>query len=73
MEQPVAETKTATITVRVAPTVKARLREVANREHRSLANMLEVMIRYWCDAHKAVPSAQPRTDRSEEGGPAAGK
>ena len=68
-----AETKTATVAVRVAPTVKARLREVANQEHRSLANMLEVMIRYWCDAHGTGASAQRRIDRLEEGGPAAGE
>ena len=37
--------KTETLTVRLSPEVKAALREAAEREHRSLANMLEVMIR----------------------------
>ena len=36
--------KTETLTVRLAPDIKAALREAADREHRSLANMLEVMI-----------------------------
>jgi hypothetical protein len=41
-------TKTETLTCRIAPDVKAALREAAAREHRSLANMLEVMVRDWC-------------------------
>ena len=40
-----AEKKSETVTFRLAPEVKAALREAAAREHRSLANMLEVMIR----------------------------
>lgn len=38
-------TKTETLTCRIAPEVKAALRAAAERERRSLANMLEVMIR----------------------------
>ena len=37
--------KTETLTVRLTPEVKAALRETAAQERRSLANMLEVMIR----------------------------
>jgi len=37
--------KTQTLTVRLTPDAKAALREVAGQEQRSLANMLEVMIR----------------------------
>jgi len=39
--------KTQTLTVRLTPEVKDALRQAAAREHRSLANMLEVMIRDW--------------------------
>ena len=38
-------TKTETLTCRITPEARAGLREAAAREHRSLANMLEVMIR----------------------------
>lgn len=41
-------TKTETITVRIDPAVKAGLKAMAERERRSLANMIEVMIRDYC-------------------------
>jgi hypothetical protein len=40
--------KTATLTFRVAPVVKEALRLAADHEHRSVANMVEVMIRDYC-------------------------
>jgi len=43
-----AALKTQTLTVRLSPDIKAALRQAAEHEHRSLANMLEVMIRDWC-------------------------
>ncbi|MBA1332616.1 hypothetical protein QQ73_16515 [Candidatus Endoriftia persephone str. Guaymas] len=43
-----AETKSTTLTVRVHPAVKESLRAVAEQERRSLANMIEVMIRDYC-------------------------
>ncbi len=45
------ETKSTTLTVRIQPAVKAGLRTMAEREHRSLANMIEVMIRAHCAQH----------------------
>lgn len=36
--------KTATLVLRIQPTLKQGLRELATREHRSLSNMVEVMI-----------------------------
>jgi len=39
--------KTQTLTVRLTPETKAALRQVAREEQRSLANMLEVMIRWY--------------------------
>ncbi len=43
-----AETKSTTLTVRIHPVVKEALRTVAEHERRSLANMIEVMIRDYC-------------------------
>lgn len=45
-----AALKTETITVRIEPAVKAGLKAAAEQERRSLANMIEVMIRHYCDA-----------------------
>lgn len=43
-----AASKTATLTLRIDPGVKEGLRHIAEHEHRSLANMIEVMIRDYC-------------------------
>lgn len=43
-----ATTKTATVTFRIDPGVKEGLRIAAAREHRSIANMVEVLIREYC-------------------------
>ena len=44
-----AAVKTETITVRIEPSVKAGLKAVAEQERRSLANMIEVIIRDYCE------------------------
>jgi len=43
-----ATTKTATLTFRIDPHLKEALRTAAQREHRSIANMVEVLIRDYC-------------------------
>jgi len=43
-----ATKKTATVTFRIDPAVKEALRAAAAREHRSIANMVEVLIRDYC-------------------------
>jgi len=43
-----AGTKTATLTFRIEPGLKEALRTAAAREHRSIVNMVEVMIREYC-------------------------
>lgn len=40
--------KTATLSLRIDPGVKEGLRIIAEQERRSLANMVEVMIRDYC-------------------------
>ena len=40
--------KTSTLTLRIEPALKEALRIAADRDHRSIANMVEVMIRDYC-------------------------
>ena len=44
-----ATAKTTTLTFRIEPSLKEALRTAAEREHRSIANMVEVLIRDYCD------------------------
>ena len=46
-----ATAKTATLTFRIEPGLKEALRAAAAREHRSIANMAEVLIRDYCQQH----------------------
>ncbi|GAB5452317.1 MAG: hypothetical protein Hals2KO_26450 [Halioglobus sp.] len=43
--------KTATVTFRIDPQTKEALQHAAGQERRSLANMIEVMIRDYCKRH----------------------
>lgn len=43
-----ANAKTATLSFRIEPGLKDALRTAAEQEHRSIANMVEVMIREYC-------------------------
>lgn len=43
-----ATAKTATLSFRIDPALKEALRTAAEQEHRSIANMVEVMIREYC-------------------------
>ena len=49
-----ATTKTTTLTFRIEPGLKEALRTAANQEHRSIANMVEVLIRDWCGRNGIV-------------------
>jgi len=42
------KTKTATLNLRIDPSVKEGIRIAANQEHRSVANMIEMLIRRHC-------------------------
>ena len=44
-----ARIKTATLNLRVNPALKEALREAADHEHRSVANMIEMLIREHCE------------------------
>ena len=61
-----ANVKTTTLTVRIDPTVKEGLRIAAEKERRSLANMLEVMIRDYCERNGvAIPEQQALFDQAK--------
>ena len=48
-EPGMALNKTATLTLRIEPNLKEALRRAAELEHRSIANMVEVMIMNYCE------------------------
>lgn len=41
--------KTATLNLRIDPSLKEALRIAADAEHRSIANMIEILIRQHCE------------------------
>tara|TARA_R110002096_G_scaffold22547_7_gene72290 strand:+ start:148 stop:351 length:204 start_codon:yes stop_codon:yes gene_type:complete len=47
--QRMAKTKISTLNLRIEPGLKQAVREAAAREHRSVANMIEMLIRRHCD------------------------
>ncbi|MCW8905973.1 MAG: hypothetical protein OQL28_01885 [Sedimenticola sp.] len=61
-----ATTKTATLTFRIDPGVKEALRTAAQRQHRSIANMVEVLIRDYC-GRKGIEIHEPETGESNSG------
>ena len=64
-----SRTKVSTLNLRVSPAVKAAVRTAAAREHRSIANMVEVLIRRHCDeAGIPVPDAADRRGREHRDG-----
>lgn len=56
----IATTKTATLTFRIDPGLKEALRIAAVREHRSIANMVEVLIRDYCGRNGIAIPEQSR-------------
>ena len=49
-----AATKSTTLTLRIDPDVKEALRTAAEQEHRSITNMVEVLIREYCQQHNII-------------------
>lgn len=62
-----AANKTATLTLRIDPGVKEGLRIIAEKEHRSLANMIEVIIRDYCARNGVTVPEQTALFASNEG------
>ena len=79
-EEKMANAKTATLSFRIEPALKEALRTVAEQEHRSIANMVEVMIREYCGRldvaaeelpaptgrRQAITSAQKKSPRTKK-------
>ncbi len=62
-----ATAKTTTLTFRIEPGLKEALRTAADREHRSIANMVEVMIRDYCGREGiAIPKQGARLDDGKQ-------
>lgn len=59
-----ATVKTATLTFRIDPDLKEALRIAADQEHRSIANMVEVLIRSYCEQHGIVISHSEESKNS---------
>ena len=60
--------KTATLTFRMDPDLKEALRLAAERERRSITNMIEVLIQEYC-RENGVPIESTDAMEGEEGGP----
>jgi hypothetical protein len=59
-------TKTATLTFRIDPGLKDALRAAAQQEHRSIANMVEVLIRDYCEQN-GIAIASPENIENNNG------
>lgn len=59
-----ATAKTTTLTFRIEPGLKEALRTAAAREHRSIANMVEVLIRDYCGRNDIELHIQEATTSS---------
>lgn len=61
-----ASSKTATLTLRIEPEIKQALQRAAELEHRSIANMVEVLIREHCRV-KGIATGGTNNKRSAKG------
>lgn len=50
--------KTETLNLRVTPELKDLLRLASTREHRTLSNMVEYLVREHCERHQIAPPPQ---------------
>ena len=63
-----AATKIATLNLRIDPGLKEAVREAAELEHRSVANMVEMLIRRYCDeAGIVIPDHDELLSRNPNG------
>ena len=59
--------KIATVTFRIEPRLKAALRSAAEHDHRSIANMVEVLILDYCERNGiTIPKYFVRTQRRKK-------
>ncbi len=60
-----AATKSTTLTLRIDPDMKEALRTAAAQEHRSITNMVEVLIRDYCQRTGITISDQPTHSKKD--------
>ena len=66
--QRMSKTKISTLNLRIDPAIKEAVREAAAMEHRSVANMVEVLIRRHCDQEGiTIPEQSDLFPRNEHG------
>lgn len=66
--QRMAKTKISTLNLRINPSIKEAVREAAAKEHRSVANMVEVLIRRHCDQSGiTIPEQSDLVPRNKNG------
>ena len=60
--------KVATLNLRIDPSVKEALRQAADQEHRSVANLIEVLVRRHCEqVGIVIPSQGTLFEEGEHG------
>jgi len=63
----VSPKKTTTLNLRVNPSIKEAIKTAANIEHRSVANMIELLIRQHCEQEGiSIPEQQNLFDAKNE-------
>ena len=62
-----ATSKTATLTLRIEPEIKQALQRAAELEHRSIANMVEMLIREHCRVKGIATGDTSNIKRSAKG------
>ena len=58
--------KTTTLTFRIEPELKEALRTAAEREHRSVANMVAVLIMDYCDKNGIAVEKPKQTGKKQQ-------
>jgi hypothetical protein len=59
--------KTATLNLRIDPRIKEAARIAAQRDHRSIANLIEVLIRKHCEANGiSIPEQHTLFDEASD-------
>jgi hypothetical protein len=56
-------TKTSTLNLRIDPLLKHAVRQAADQEHRSVANMIEMLIRRHCSESGIEIDTAPHSSR----------
>ena len=60
--------KTTTLNLRFDPAIKEALKLAADRDHRSITNFLELLVRKYCEqAGITVPKQQISSEESHDG------